>query len=890
MLTISGVNNFTGNNATYGGGVAMFNSTVLVSAESYFEGNFASNSGGAINIENSNVSLNFDKGNIIKVHLNTAVFAGGGFAVYDGQLNLVETLIFESNLAGVGGAIALYGSSEVLLNPTINANFSENCAKTFGGAFFFADSDSTSLCSVNAKPPKCFLILNIGNSSLSDASLQLNFTNNKAESGTVLYGGQLNKCQSPFYDENDCGGRINSNVQCNTTLLQTVKDLFIITQDKNTTSTISSVAHKMSVCGMKAICTSSQKNLCNGVSQSVNVSVIPGQAFNVSIEAVDQNDQHVSAMVLSEALIGGSKYEITPTIQTTSQMCMNLTYRLKVYDADHDVENGNNIMASYKLFIDSRCGSTASGISVYLTISPCPIGFTFSSSDHECVCEKVLQSFTQNCYIDKQSISRVKNNFWMSPVNGTSSAFYFHGGSCPLDYCVSAPINVTLDNPDIQCDHSHTGKLCGACKENFSLALGSLHCLSCNNAYLALIIPFALAGIALVAVLSLLRLTVAAGTLNGLIFYANIVQANHQAFFPTNSNAVYFCRVFISWINLDLGIDVCFVRGLNIYAYSWMQFLFPLYLWLLLISIIIACRYSQKISKIFGMNPIAVFNTILLISYSKILKAIIVPLSLTHLTIYPSDNVANITRERVWFYDANKRYFNDRDHLVLGIFAIFALVFLFLPYTFLLLCGHWLHTKSHWRMLSWTNKIIPFLDAYYAPYRANNQHWIGLFLLARCILFMTFAFNARGDNGLNLVVVCSVVTGLSIIKGRAVYKRFYNDFLESSFLLNLCILSLATFYVSGEEQDLVNKDTIQTIISNVSIGIAFLYFVGIVMFHICKRLQNYRSLYGNSIQVSGKLQLFSKRRMKEKKSLKETKSITNTSVRLRELLLEETNS
>ena len=111
-----------------------------------------------------------------------------------------------------------------------------------------------------------------------------------------------------------------------------------------------------------------------------------------------------------------------------------------------------------------------------------------------------------------------------------------HKGSCPLDYCKNEAVNVRLDDPDVQCDDGRTGALCGGCKENFSLALGSLHCLSqCvnGNAYLALIIPFALAGIALVVILFLLRLTIAAGTINGLIFYANIVQANHQAFFPT---------------------------------------------------------------------------------------------------------------------------------------------------------------------------------------------------------------------------------------------------------------------------------------------------------------------------------------------------------------------
>ncbi len=49
--------------------------------------------------------------------------------------------------------------------------------------------------------------------------------------------------------------------------------------------------------------------------------------------------------------------------------------------------------------------------------------------------------------------------------------------------------------------------------------------------YLALLFFFAAAGVLLVAFLLLLNLTVAAGTINGLIFYANIVAANEALIF-----------------------------------------------------------------------------------------------------------------------------------------------------------------------------------------------------------------------------------------------------------------------------------------------------------------------------------------------------------------------
>ena len=193
---------------------------------------------------------------------------------------------------------------------------------------------------------------------------------------------------------------------------------------------------------------------------------------------------------------------------------------------------------------------------------------------------------------------------------------------------------MTLNDPSltVQCDFNRTGIVCGQCQKNFSLALGSLHCIPCYNIHITLIVPFALTGIALVALIFLLRLTVSVGTLNGLFFYSNIIQANRQSFFPRAIMNIF--TTLISWLNLDLGIETCFYDGMDIYAYSWFQFLFPFYVWLLVGCIILAYRYSRSFAKRLGQNPVAVLATLLLMSYSKILDAVIVPLTLTSLTYY----------------------------------------------------------------------------------------------------------------------------------------------------------------------------------------------------------------------------------------------------------------
>ena len=119
------------------------------------------------------------------------------------------------------------------------------------------------------------------------------------------------------------------------------------------------------------------------------------------------------------------------------------------------------------------------------------------------------------------------------------------------------------------------------------------------------------------------------------------------------------------------------------------------------------------------------------------------------------------------------------------------------------------------------------MDAYYAPYRKHTHYWTGLLLLSRLGLFLTFAINANGSEGVNLLAISSVSILLLAVH-RRVYEKRWKDLLESSYILNLGIFSVTTFYLKEESQN----DDSQRILSSISIGIAFITFLGILLFHI----------------------------------------------------------
>ena len=181
-----------------------------------------------------------------------------------------------------------------------------------------------------------------------------------------------------------------------------------------------------------------------------------------------------------------------------------------------------------------------------------------------------------------------------------------------------------------------------------SLVFGSTHCQDCSD--LLTHIPFVLAGIALVVFSLLLNLTIATWTVHGLIFYANILTANHSLLLPPSTSN--FLTVFISWLNLDLGIETCFYDGMDSYGKFLLQLAFPTYVFLIG-TIIALCEVSKKVTFLLSnRNPVAALCTLILLSYSKLIRTIITALQVTHLD-YPDGS-----REIVWLYDANFSYFS----------------------------------------------------------------------------------------------------------------------------------------------------------------------------------------------------------------------------------------
>ena len=209
----------------------------------------------------------------------------------------------------------------------------------------------------------------------------------------------------------------------------------------------------------------------------------------------------------------------------------------------------------------------------YVQLLACPVGFTLQSGT--CSCDPILSPYIDGCYIAYASISCPRNT-WITTHTQANKTIYLIS-DCPMDYCLPYPSYVNLSYPNLQCQFNRTEILCSECEHPHSMVFGSSRCMECTNLYIMITVIVTVAGIVLLVLLYLLNLTVPTGIINGITFYANIVSIN-DSIFLLNDNVLKPLRVFISFINLELSIEICFYNGMDSYAKMWLQLYFPLYI------------------------------------------------------------------------------------------------------------------------------------------------------------------------------------------------------------------------------------------------------------------------------------------------------------------------
>ncbi|XP_065913461.1 uncharacterized protein [Dysidea avara] len=458
-----------------------------------------------------------------------------------------------------------------------------------------------------------------------------------------------------------------------------------------------------------------------------------------------------------------------------------------------------------------------------VNFSNCPVGFSYqkdSSGLYSCVCGKFLKFNVHDdfhCDSPTGIITRINLRSWLS-VSGDKIEYTKW---CLLTYCNRNDSSFMLSDTDHLCKNNHTGRACGSCIESYSRVFGSFSCKQCSNTWLATIVLYGLLGVILVFILFVLRLTVTMGAINGLIFFCNAMSINENLFF--NENQFSFLRVFISFINLDLGFYMCFYDGMTQIAKTGLQFVFPIYLWLLIMIIIFTENFHFR-RRISSYSAVPVFATLILLSYSKLLRTTISVFSFV--TIHYTSNESNYSVSQsvvTWLPDSSVKYLQGW-HCVLFVISLAVTLLFVLPFTF---SSTFPKIVLRSKRLSY---FFPFLDCFFAPYKDKYRSWLGIRLVELIYLsgieIVSVLFS---DQETSLLLSVVVVSAFAIVQVYIFpFKSTLINILDLVFTGIFILLSVIIVYLSPSTSGYKNVNIAVDILGS----IAFFFTCLVIIFHI----------------------------------------------------------
>ncbi|XP_064382955.1 uncharacterized protein LOC135331659 [Halichondria panicea] len=796
---------------------------------------------------------NFTRNNVVGIWLlmEEAIFRDCIFdnnretpiLAYQSTFQMAGETVFSNNVADRGGGLALYQST-VLFDSGSTTRFENNTAIEYGGGIYIATVPPflpKLLVAVENGIKKDDLFAYIHNfvtnrpcfyNASGDTQVKF-FGNNAGFGGRDIFG--LTKIS---YFDKYCSVSENS----------------IFNFDNSVPSTFQLASDPSRVC----FCVNDTPQCQNRAYLVINETRFPGERFETSVALVGFNFSRVTGTVIATVLDGqAGNISDSQRIQSINAyvQCKKLTYTVlsnqtsrplklglsvKEYHHHNIIEDSVNsihsdVCTDTTLYPELPCTALlTTSIYIDITVDNCPLGFQLNKTIGVCECDENTKQLKLTCEIQNHTgyITR-GGTVWvgMDTAKNETDFYYWHQ-YCHSDYCNQTSTPVDLRSPDSQCSSNRAGILCGKCKGNYSLQLGSNRCRQCDDNYIALLIVFAILGIILVAMITLFDFTVANGTINGLIFYANIVWINNAILFPQQGKNIsyYIITVPIAWINLDFGIETCFSQNLDQLTKSGLQFVFPVYIWCIAGLIILASRHSIKATRFFGRNSVAVLSTLILLSYGKLFRIIT--------NVFTKADINGSIR-KVWSLDGNVEYGITPRHIVLLVVGLLFMLLFWLPFTLTLLVVPFLKVKSDHQPLRWINRFKPFFDTYYGPFKNKQQHqvWTGILLISRVVILIVFSSTSTSNPNANILVSTIIATLLLVYTAIVgyLYKQWFASVLEVLYLLNLIILGGAFLFYRMQPQDIREIDTLNPVTAT-SVCFALLQFACIIIFHIAKKI------------------------------------------------------
>ena len=717
--------------------------------------------------------------------------------------------VISYNWATSGAGIQLCSNSFMYFAPYTNLLIANNKADTTGGGI-----SVDSKCFIDET--LCFYQyshhIQINQSLMNSVDFVVR-NNTAIYAGDNIYGGSIEHCY----------------------FLHSNKTKIWINTPNNTKSPSSISSSPQDVCILKNDSDTHCKNI-------THISVYPGRKHCFFFRVVGQLQGAVPGVVTAST-------KDTDVSLNPSQVVQDITKKkgrgvcYDFYSNNLNVSKSNYITLHVVNNLEPESYSFSKKTGIHVNFMGCPSAYTiqkiiiFKGSKvphYGCKCNKTYFAHLTRCAHEDEFPNFIKKKYsWIGVVNQTNNKTYYASSSyCPPDQCNATLTVVNLTHPNEQCLYNRTGIMCGSCPTGLSLQFGSSKCVQgCSYTHLLLVVPFALIGLLLVLLIGCLNLTVTTGTVNGVIFYANILQDNYVDTILTNHYVPVLSTIlstYLAWVNLDVGIPMCFYREMGAIGKTLVPGIFPLYLWAIALTIVVLSNKNVFITHLLGNNAVKVLATLVLLSYSKILRVTVGLFSFINVRHF-SSYTGKVEYRQKWVFNGDLDFQFPNINVMTLVAASIFMAILF-PFTLsLLFVTHTSKISNYCKRISFIDKMKPFFDAYTGTMKDNARFWPGLLLLCRILILLVKAIFPKDLFRVHYttLLVC-ISLSMTMVKMNGVYTLSHLNTLEYTFIVNILVLLTSLTCLNTSDSNYSFRKWITFLL----ISLSFFVTMGILLYHV----------------------------------------------------------
>ena len=387
---------------------------------------------------------------------------------------------------------------------------------------------------------------------------------------------------------------------------------------------------------------------------------------------------------------------------------------------------------SHSINVTLALTSTSSSLqkistTLIVQLQPCIAhpGYEYSGIRETCVCYHHDAVECSDNYVE------IKRGYWFGSVEGIPTISW-----CPKQYCGFVDRRKTrqgyFELPKTvngQCNDHRLGRACGECGPGYTLAYDSTDCINvdhCSTGMTVLVVVLTCLYwiVVVVGVFSLMyfNFQISSGYMYGIIYYYSMVDILLDSNPYISYNASQFVSVLSSFAKLSpkfLG-QLCFVKRLSGIDQLFINYSHAVAVALLTFLVVLAARYSRRITVLVSRCIIRVICLLLLLSYTSLASTslqLLRPLKFTDVN------------EVYTYVSPHIEYFHGR-HAIYGIVAVICELVVGIGLPLLLLLEPLLSRKINFI------KIKPLLDQFQGCYKDKYRWFAAYYLICRQVIML----------------------------------------------------------------------------------------------------------------------------------------------------------